>query len=157
MKSLMVIGLLALSTGVVAGERDYYLDVNLASKHFCESSCPTVNNERNFGLGLTVDFKNNIELKVGGYKNSYSLDSGYVLVNYYREWKRDHWTLRAGAAMGLVYGYKGTEGELRGVSFANHEIQPGILPNVTIGYKHAQAMIGCVGNVVTLQGQWRFN
>lgn len=157
MKSFLVVGLLALSSVAVAEDKDYFLDVNLASKHFCEATCPTVNNERNWGVGLTVDFKNNWEVKVGAYKNSYSEDSVYALANRYWDFSSSNgdWIIRPGIAVGLVYGYQGTAGEMKDLAFANDKIQLGFLPNVVIGYRRLRTVVGWVGNVCTLQAQWQ--
>jgi hypothetical protein len=156
-KYLIAICLLALSSVSQADDRDYYVDMNIASRHFC--GCPDVNNERNFGAGLTVDFKNNWEVKTGFYKNSYSKQSAYVLANRY--WESDllsgDWNLRAGVAAGLVYGYKDTGGYSESISFMEHKIQPAILPNITLGYKNARIMLGFVGIACTLQAEYRFD
>lgn len=161
MNKLIALGLLAFSSIAFADDSkpDYYLDMTLASYHFCargaHPSCPDVNNERNWGLGTTIDFKNHWEWKAGGYKNSYSKNAYYTTVNYYREWfPRDNWRIRAGLQVGLVYGYKDTSGYNETMSFANHEIQVGALPTFTVGYKRARASFGILGEVITLQAQY---
>lgn len=158
MKRFIVACLLMVSSVGFADEshKDYYVDVTAMSYHFCKhTTCTTVNNERNWGIGTTIDFKNNWEAKIGGYKNSYSKSSYYALANYYHEWSLNKdWMLRAGLAGGVVSGYYGTEGYMEQLSFAEHKVQLGVLPNFTIGYKRARAVIGYLPGVATLQFQY---
>lgn len=165
-KYLALILILFVSTAhasniIVNREGAVYLDVSLTSYHFDRSpeykGVSFRHNEDNFGLGVSYQLNEDIELKLGYFENSHYKTSVYALVNktlWNLNSSNSHWDVRAGLAAGLVSGYEGTKGENE-LSFG--VAQPMILPNVVIGYKRVQSLIGLVPSVIMLQIQMRVN
>ncbi len=74
------------------------LDVNLTSLHFDKEYNY---NEENFGLGYTKDLNKDFQLKVGNYKNSFNMNSNYLMLRM----KADIGNFSYGVNFGGVTGY----------------------------------------------------
>ena len=93
------IGLAALILPLAAAEGDWWLDVNVASKHIHPKRDF---NEHNEGLGLTYGLSDTQAIAGGFFRNSDREQSRYLLYQY-TPWA---WhALHGGAVVGLIDGY----------------------------------------------------
>jgi len=144
-------------------QADTFLDINGFSQH----SLPYYNyagerhrfNESNAGLGITHEVYNNLEAKAGFYDNSYNKESLYIAANFKLPWVVREITLSPSIAVGLVSGYNNTP-------MHSGMLQPYVMPNFQIRYKHAGMLLGYIPgaesgknevpvSVVTLQFQYK--
>jgi hypothetical protein len=154
MKSIFAVLLLLISGTAFAdsSHTDVYIDTNLISKHFfAHNDDGTPYNEKNFGLGATIDF-GRIELKGGYYKNSYFKHTNYGVLSYdFNSYSiSENWSVNGSFGLGGVYGYRYTNAKNFG---RLGDWQLGILPEVIFMYQplKVRTSLAIVGNAVGLQ------
>jgi hypothetical protein len=125
---------------------DTYLDINGLSKHsineYCYQGKCQPFNQTNPGLGITTDLTNHIDLKVGGYKNSYYKTSLYAGINIHTALTHNVWNISPGIMVGMVSGYDKTPMRVGTVVLS-------IIPNVAIHYQDFGVVIGYIPPVIT--------
>ena len=96
-----------------AEKGDFWLDINVASKHseqrYIWERRVREYNEKNLGLGATYELTEWCEVKGGWFENSYERTSVYALLNAkWNRWRYRGWFLAPGLAAGIVSGYDNT-------------------------------------------------
>ena len=130
-----------------AKARDLYIDANLASYHFCK--CEAVNNQHNYGAGLTYTYAEGREVKIGEYKNSFSNTSGYVVNNFFWSYSQH---IHYGIAVGVVSGYNPSEVNFL---FVGNKLSIAVVPNITLKYNRFRTSLELIGPALGLQMQYR--
>lgn len=144
--------------------RRWWLDLNLSSYHsregyFFRGDYHTYNS-RNFGIGVTYDYRSWCSIKGGWFENSYDKTSVYALINpYYDFLKSADWRIAIGVGVGAVTGYHDTVDALPPIS------PMGILTltvaderrwHVSIGFIPFRELLGSDhADVLTLQVGWK--
>ena len=113
------------------------LDLNLASRHSRDNYGTGAYNEDNFGLGVAYAWRNDWDLKLGFFDNSYDKTSVYAGAIWHKDFYRGNWTIAPGVGLLLVTGYENTPEDAPVVA-------PLLLPAVSIGHRAMRANIGYV-------------
>jgi hypothetical protein len=125
-----------------------YLDINLTSVHqrrgWKKQGRLVTFNDRNFGIGLTHEFRRSFEVKAGFYQNSYYRTSGYALANFVYHQHLGPVTLAPGIGIGLVSGYRGTACDY---THGHSDVEPALFPNLSLGTSAARLNIGAIPRV----------
>lgn len=150
----------ALSTAPAAAAT--YLDINLTSVHhrrgWKEQGRVIPFNDGNFGIGLTHEIRNFLEVKAGFYDNSYYKTSGYAVANFIYHARFGPVTVAPAFGIGLVSGYRGTSCDY---THGRSNVEPAIFPNLNVGAGPVRISIGAIPrvkgdlNVLTLQFEFK--
>ena len=136
-KVLWIVILSVMMTVVNAEDQNFYLDINIGSKHSnSDNGTEGKYNEDNFGLGLSLDLSDSYEFNGGFFKNSYSKTSAYIGLTYkiaeYQPWNGFY--VEPVVAMLIVTGYANTE--------LDQAILPGLIPSIRFGTETYKADLG---------------
>lgn len=153
-----LLGVFLFVVPIVGYTNNLYVDINIASKHFCD--CGDDLNEENFGLGVTYELNDFAEAKIGFYENSFYQHSNYAGVNFFYTpptyGYSERWIVEPGVMIGLVSGYQQTANDALEIS---NGVMPLVVPNIKLGYDPVNFMVGVTavrgGGVFTLQAQFR--
>jgi hypothetical protein len=138
--------------GMEKGE--FSLDISGFSRHskstYNEDGLAHKYNETNPGIGFSYGLSDNLDLRIGGFENSYRRNSIYVGVNWHKDYYMGDWTVAPGINLLLISGYS-----------RRTDIPVAILPSVTLGHRAVKLSFGLqpFGNeskVATFQLQFNF-
>ncbi len=132
---------------------EFTLDISGFSKHskstYIENGTAHKYNETNPGLGISYGLSDNLDLRIGGFKNSYDRDSVYVGLNWHRDFYFGDWTVAPGINLFLVSGYE-----------RRNDIPVAILPTLSFGHRAVKLSVGILpfgeDKVTTFQLQFNF-
>ena len=133
---------------------EFTLDISGFSKHskstYIENGTAHRYNETNPGLGISYGLSDNLDLRVGGFRNSYDKDSLYLGLNWHKDFYFGDWTVAPGLNFLLISGYE-----------SRTDIPFAILPALTFGHRAVKLSIGILpfgdeSKVTTLQLQFNF-
>lgn len=139
--TIAVVTLFSIFATSYAKAYEVAVDITVASRHLCDCNL----NEKNEGIGLKATDGRDIYV-AGTFRNSF--DEQAVYAGYGKELLFGNaLQVKLGVAAGVVSGYQGTPGELKGFGAA----QPFVLPYIEVGTKKQSARFGLLGNAITLQ------
>ena len=125
---------------------DWWLDVHLASYHFNRDGYYQDGeqhdwNEKNFGLGVTYQYHENVQLMGGFFDNSYHTHSNYAAINFHANYNIKSLIIKPGVLIGGVTGYEDTP--MNENSWVR-TVTPMAGPNLSIGTKKLLLNIGLI-------------
>ncbi|MGB1239439.1 MAG: hypothetical protein ACPG4U_14565 [Pseudomonadales bacterium] len=133
---------------------EFTLDLNGFSKHskstYLENGTRHTYNETNPGLGVSYAYRDHLDIRVGGFENSYHRDSVYAGIHLHKDYYFGDWTIAPGLNVFLISGYE------------NRTDVPAILlPSLTLGHNAVKINIGILpfgdeASVATFQLQLNF-
>ena len=146
-----------------AAPGDFWLDLNVASKHsqrtYFVNGEPRRFHENNLGLGATYEVLDWCDLKAGWFENSYEKTSVYALVNpHWTLIARPRWQFAPGVALGLVSGYQNTPertGEIAPWGLLTVSLGLGERWKINLGYVPSRVFVSNSVDVATLQISWK--
>ncbi|MCJ8300475.1 MAG: hypothetical protein MJK13_16290 [Pseudomonadales bacterium] len=133
---------------------EFTLDVSGFSKHskstYIDNGTAHKYNETNPGLGISYGLSDNLDFRIGGFKNSYDRDSVYAGLNWHKDFYSGNWTVAPSINLFLISGYQ-----------RNSNIPVAILPALTFGHRAVKLSIGILpfgdeSKVTTFQLQFNF-
>ena len=130
------------------------LDISGFSRHgkstYTENGTAHKYTETNPGLGISYGLKDNLDLRVGAFKNSYNKDRVYAGVNWHKDFYFGDWTVAPSLNFFLISGYE-----------RRTDIPFVILPALTFGHRAVKLSVGLMpfgdeSKVATFQLQFNF-
>lgn len=146
---------LCLATPAAAMEQgEWSLDINGISWHskdtYDDNGVQREYNESNPGAGFSYAWKDDWDIRAGGFENSYDEDSFYAGVHWHKDYYMGDWTWAPGVNFFLISGYE-----------RRTDVPAVILPTITFGHKAMKLSLGLLpfgdeASVATLQLQLNF-
>ncbi|MGD2117401.1 MAG: hypothetical protein PVG66_03515 [Chromatiales bacterium] len=130
------------SAGHAMDKGEWSIDLNGLSwhdeNHYTDNGVTKSYNETNPGVGASIAYRDDLDIKFGFFENSYREQSAYAGVYYHKDFYTDGgWTVAPGVSLLLVSGYDDTP-----------EDAPVIAPipilGVSFGHKSARFNLGYV-------------
>jgi len=138
MNKIILLAILASST-LHAGQGDTWINVHLGSNHlnldtYIDEGVTREFNEQNLGLGISHEFIETLDLRVGFFDNSYHKTSFYLAGSVHTSYKKP---IALALQIGMATGYDNTP-------VGENNVVPFILPTISVNIKSFRGELGYI-------------